>query len=370
MEQNTKLSGQGREMSRHNGPKRADLTERLERHRAFWSRGRIDRPLVHVWLGDNFLSDAMGYKLREGLLLPENDGFDGAVDLWGANLEHYESIGDDAFHVPVPFYLMTWMEAILGCEIEGKSGTAWPHHLTGMLEVIERDLSPDLATNAWMNRLLQISRRAGELAGGSYPVGTPFLRGPMDTMAGVLGGQRMCSELYDNPARVRSMADRLADIWIEVAKTYLTAISPFHGGFLSGVKGVWAPGPSIMASVDYAIMVSPTHFRQLFLPSYRKLFDAIDYAFLHTHSAAVPALADDILGIDSLKAVEVTIDPTGPELPTLIPTLRKIQERKPLMLFSLSNAQFALARQSLTPRGLLLSPSVSSIDEARPLTEM
>ncbi len=347
------------------GVLRPGLAERLQRHRAFWTLEKTDRPLVHVWLGDNFLSDALGYRLREGVLSPENDGFEGGVDLWETSLGAYESVGDDAFRVPVPFYLMTWMEAVLGCRIEGKTGTAWPRHRTGSLEAIERGLSLSLPTNAWMNRLIQITRRAGDLARGRYPVGTPFLRGPLDVLAGLLGGQRMCCELYDNPARVVAIAERLADVWVEIARAHVAATPEFHGGFLGGVKGIWAPGACVMASVDYAIMLSPAHFRELFLPSYRKMFDRLEYAYIHTHSGAVRALADDLLEIESLRAVEVTIDPAGPELPELMPAFRKIQERKPLIVFGLSEEQFGFIRSALSPRGLFLCPSAMSPDEAK-----
>ena len=122
-----------------------------------------------------------------------------------------------------------------------------------------------------------------------------------------------------------------------------------------------------MASVDYAIMISPEHFRDVFLPSYRRMFDSLEYGYIHTHSG-VARVVDDLLEIDSLRAVEVTIDPAGPDLPELIPVFRKIQERKPLIVFGVSEEQFRLLRRALSPHGLLLCASAMSVDDARAMT--
>ena len=122
-----------------------------------------------------------------------------------------------------------------------------------------------------------------------------------------------------------------------------------------------------MASVDFAIMISPEHFRDVFLPSYQRMFDSLEYGYIHTHSGVV-RVVDDLLAVDSLRAVEVTIDPAGPDVPDLIPAFRKIQERKPLIVFGVTEEQFRLLSDALSPRGLLLCASAMSADEARAMT--
>lgn len=343
---------------------RPRLDERLQRHEAFWKQGAVTSPLLHVWLGLNFLSDASGYVLPEGPLSVANVGFTESVDLWRQSLPVYESVGDDAFRLPVPFYLMAWMEAILGCQATGRSNTVWVQHRTGPWEEIVASLPPLDGANPWFDQLLHISRLTSDPAREIYPAGGAFLRGPVDVMAELLGFDRVCLEMHDNPRRVLVLADRLAELTIAVGRAQLAAVVPFQGRFFGTYKGVLAPGSTIITSADFAVMLSAGQFRDFFLPSYRKVFAAFDYSCLHLHSAAVH-LVDEVLAIEELRAVEFTIDPLGPTISDMVPVFKRVQERKPLIIAELTERDLYDMALTLSPRGLLLSTSVEDIAQAQ-----
>ncbi len=346
------------------GEPQLDLAARLQRHEAFWQCGVVDRPLVHIWLGLNFLSDASGYALPEGMLTPGNARFAEAIDLWQESLPIYESVGDDGFREPVPLYLMAWVEAILGCPTIGSSNTVWVQHIAGSCDQALASLPPLNDENQWLRELLRVIRLAGVATAGHYPNGVAFLRGPLDVMSGLVGFERICEEMLDNPEGVLELADRLADVTIAIGRAQLAAAGAFAGRYVNTYKGVLAPGPTLIISTDFSAMLSPGLFRDFFLPSYRKVFAAFEYSCLHLHSAAVHVL-DEVLAVDELRAIEFTMDPLGPRLEHLLAAFRRVQERKPLMVFELHQHDLLKAAEALSPRGLCLSCSVQSVEQAR-----
>jgi hypothetical protein len=85
--------------------------------------------------------------------------------------------------------------------------------------------------------------------------------------------------------------------------------------------------------------------------------DAFDFHVLHTHTYG--HLAEWALDLARLRAIEMTIDPTGPSIDELIPRLRAIVARKPLILLGvLTERQVALLTTSLPPGGLMLDIDV------------
>ncbi|MHB1004991.1 MAG: uroporphyrinogen decarboxylase/cobalamine-independent methonine synthase family protein [Chloroflexota bacterium] len=347
---------------------RVSVDKRLERHRAFWRMDPMERPLLHVWLGLNFLSDASGYILPEGPLAPETVHFSGAVDLWRRSLSVYESVGDDAFRVPVPYYLMAWMEAILGLPVAGSSNTVWVQHSSEALTAIEAALATRDRASPWLTEMLRLTQRADAVTDGLYPNAGVFLRGPLDVLAGILGFERLSHELYDHPMKVMALADALAELTIEVGRAQLSAARPFQGEFFGTYKGVLAPGTTLITSADHTAMLSPRQFREYFLPSYRKVFAAFDYPCLHLHSGAVHVV-DEVLTVQELRAIEFTMDPLGPPLSRMMPVFKRIQGQKPLIVFELSVHDLYEVADTLSSQGLFLSSSVQSVAEAQAITK-
>jgi hypothetical protein len=94
---------------------------------------------------------------------------------------------------------------------------------------------------------------------------------------------------------------------------------------------------------------------------------------IHTHSGTLRIMIDGLLSLQSLDAIEVQFDPSGPSLPELLGYLKRIQDHKSLLIIGelkdLTLDGIKLLLKELSPRGLCLMPKVSTEVEADALFE-
>lgn len=349
--------------------KESSLEETLDRYRAFWKRQETDRPIIGVCLASYFpleMFDSISLP-EEGYLRPED------LDV-GIFLDEYErewiesrEVAGDQFWVATPFWGIPWMEAIVGCPIRISGESIWAEPFVEDLRSLQ-----DIALsgeNAWLQKLLEFTKRLVERSKGRYPVSTPIMRGPSDIVAAMRGSERFMLDLYDHPDEVRRLAEICADIWIRVAGAQLNLIPPFHGGYCSGNRQIWAPGICIETQEDASRMISPNLYRRFFLSSDRRIVSSFDFAFIHLHSNSLHIL-DELLGIPQLAAIEITIDVTGPSPMELIPVIGKVQKQKPVIVHGkISLGEMKEMVHSLSSAGLCLISRVDSADDGNRILE-
>ena len=87
------------------------------------------------------------------------------------------------------------------------------------------------------------------------------------------------------------------------------------------------------------------------MPSHRQVLRQVEYAYIHLHSTQLHTL-DQLLELDDLPAIEFTPD-YGESIPDLIPTMVKIQTRKPLIVHAFLTAEeMQLIVDQVPPEGL------------------
>jgi hypothetical protein len=175
-------------------------------------------------------------------------------------------------------------------------------------------------------------------------------------MLAALLGLPFYTGLADDPGAMRTRARQCTDLWIRVLQTQYRHIPPYQGGYVSGMMGLWAPGPVAVYQEDAAGFISERMYREVFWECDVAIADAFPYSLLHLHSAALHILPA-VLEIPRLTAVNVVVDPLGPDLPALLPSLRRIQAAgKALHLHGdLAEADVRLVSSALSPDGLCLS---------------
>jgi hypothetical protein len=173
------------------------LEPTLARHRAFWTRAEIDRPLlslkppfklqtleIPVRSGVELAED--GY-LQAGMLDPERH-FRQMIGQW----QDAGPVDGDLLRILTPYLYVPWLEAICGCPIHyfRDSGTmytelpggGWDHVLS---------LRPG-RSNPWRTKLLEFYTALADLAAGRYPIGIAMpMRGPIDILAALVGVPEM-----------------------------------------------------------------------------------------------------------------------------------------------------------------------------------
>jgi len=337
-----------------------ELEATLKRHAAFWVRGEADVPLMGTTPRQaRFPLRALRTVLtaKDGLITADMIEVEPLLQYADEQFTSEGLLLGDLLWSASPWVAIPWMEAILGCpiRISEHSESLWAEPILADWEqVADIQLSP---ANEWLFKLLELTSALAEHSQGRYPTVQTLMRGPSDMMAALRGSERLCLDLYDYPAEVRRLAEICTDIWVEVNKKVLDTIPSFRGGYGTGLMQVWAPGQSVVFQEDASIFLSPSMYREFLLPGDRRIAESFEYSMIHLHSAALHII-DDLLEVDTLTAVQVAFDPSGPSIEQLIPVLAKIMERKPLLFMGvvgdLAQADMDQITDALPAEGLCL----------------
>lgn len=344
-----------------------DTGEIIQRHRLFWQRGDTDRPIGACWIGSR-LPDEL-YRAARAIPTGRVMAADVDVEQFLADYDHlqqvHESVEDDAFWVASPFFGLPWVEAILGCPVYYSGETFWVDPIWPEWPADIRLPLPE--GEAWLAKLVEFTRGLVERASGRYAVATTLMRGPSDLAAAVRGHEAMIYDLYDHQEELNQLLDVVTSVWIEVARAQLDSIPRLSGGYVSNFYRAWAPDRVVFTQEDASASYSPSLFRKFLLPRDQRITDAFPYSIMHVHSPTVWPV-EQWLGVESLSCVEINYDNNGPRLPELLPLLRTIQERKPLVIRGeFTVEEVGWVKRELSPNGLLLNLVAWSAEEARDL---
>jgi len=210
-------------------------------------------------------------------------------------------------------------------------------------------LRPD---GRWLARLDAFVDFLAARAEGRCPVGQPLMRGPVDMMAAALGHEPMCLAFVEAPAWADAFLGVCAEVFIETARRRLAHTPRFEGGYVSGY-GIWASGSVVRTQVDNATLLSPEVYRERVLPHDRRVIEAFDYPLIHLHSCCLHVV-DDLLKVEALRAIQVSIDhPGGPLASEVMPVFRKILREKPLIVTGPVTGAELRELEALDPPGRL-----------------
>jgi hypothetical protein len=329
--------------------------ELQELHRRYWHREQADRLLIGASReGTFFLQPFLDLGVRSGRLplenVPEPQAF---FETYFRRTLRGDPLDGDLYWVLKPPRALPWMETIVGCDVNVSDRS---RSMTAMAPAVVPDLAGlDLGSNGWLRLMTAFTQQLAAHFGDRYPVGQTLMRGPSDMLAALLG-LSFYTELYDNPASLKVMARRCTDIWIKVLQAQYRHIPVYHGGYVSGIMGLWAPGPVAAYQEDAAGFISESMYREVFWECDVAIANAFPYSLLHLHSASLRMLPA-VLEIPRLTAVNVVVDPSGPSLAALLSDLRRIQAAgKALHLQGdLSAEDVRLVRSALSWDGLCLS---------------
>jgi hypothetical protein len=115
--------------------------------------------------------------------------------------------------------------------------------------------------------------------------------------------------------------------------------------------------------------MSPSLFETSILPGLRKIIDHLDSAVVHLHPGGYTPI--EPLLETTLIAIELHRDMGGVAVSDLIPLYRRIQDRKPLVVWGdLSLDEMRLLRGSVDLDRLAVKPVVRSLEEAEEVWAM
>ncbi|MBC8255477.1 MAG: hypothetical protein H8E35_15815 [Ardenticatenia bacterium] len=247
---------------------------------------------------------------------------------------------------------MPWLEAIAGAPLSVEPGGIWAGPTVKSYDSRKPiEFDPD---NNWLRKLLECYEALSLHSGGRFPVALPTMRCPLDSLAALRGPAEMCLDFYDHPDEVHRVLGELAELYIKVNEAVLDVILPFENGHSTRMH-LWAPGKAITPQNDISTIVSTRTYEEFALPWDRKIIERFDYHSYHLH-APEHHIYEILADIEPLTALQVTLDFTPGDfgLEDMIPILRRVLSKKPIILVCLDFEQAERCLEALPGAGLCL----------------
>jgi len=346
--------------------------EKIARCRSFWEGKSVDRLMIGALIRPDIFPEQI--KASDGEpILPESIDIPGFLEFYETEYASWQYLLGDLPYVATPAsgdpWGLPWMEAILGCPIRRSGLHAWADAWLSDWNLIESiRLAPQ--DNPWLEKLLEFIDALIYLSAGRFPIGTCLMRGPSDLARAMREGKQFGFDLIEAPEKTSRLLEFCARSWVKAARLQLERLPWFNRGKVSGLLPMWAPGNALVTQEDASFYFSPSRYASMLFPADRIILQSFDYPIFHLHSGYVHIL-DDLLRLDWKGAIDLSRDPNGPSLETLIPILEKIQNSGKRLIFhgSFSVEEIQFIKKSIQPVGTCLMLSVQSVSEANQLLE-
>ncbi len=345
------------------------VEERITRYNVWRLREPVDRPMIGlIWEPDipplpEFMEEVgTGQECSPDQIRPEV--FLPHIESW---YRQDSELVCDVIQRFTPAFGIPWVEAIAGCPVMVNPGSLWAKHfLKSYTDRAPIRFDPH---NPWLRKLIEFTQAMVEFADGRFPVAVPQMRGPLDTLAAMRTPEQMCVDLVECPHDVSVILDELTDLWIGIGQAVLDVIPPFHGGY-SARMSTWAPGEVITPQNDVSTLVSPKTYAEFVLPWDRKIVDHFPYTEFHMHGSEYHQV-DNLLQLENLTVIEFTLEHTigGLSLENILPVVKRILDKKPLVLASLDLRTADRCLAELPGEGLFMTVAINDYEIPREIAD-
>ena len=346
------------------------LEEKIKRHRAFWNRENVDRPLVGFTIGSYF--PVHRYEAAHNLA-EENKRIDAEDINAEAFIDDYERLygysaatDQDVFWVAEPFTGIPWMESFFGCGIYGNRDSMRAEPLE-IKNINDLENIPPLDRSPWYEKYIEFTSLLSGRSGGRYPVGQPILRGISDTIGAMVGQEELVYYFYDEPELMKRLCRNVNSVFLQVIEEQQNSIPAFLGGYSMGFYDLWCPGKCVWFQEDLTSLLSPDIYREYILECNREVCHRYEYNAIHLHPSSFYIL-DDLLNIKNLKVIEINKDVGGPSVEEMVPLFKRVLEKKRLCIWGdLDEKDIYAIKKSLPFSGLFLNIVSPGVAEANAL---
>lgn len=225
-----------------------------------------------------------------------------------------------------------------------------------------------LDTEMW--KIFQnIMDKALEKAEGRYMVGVTDMGGNLDIAASFRGTETLLYDLIDYPEEVKALVYEIDSIWIKYYEKIQSLVNRHMEGS-SNWMGLWCRQNWYPLQCDFSAMISPSQFAEFVKPSLAREAEFLNKSIYHWDGPGELPHLDHLLDIDNLTGIQWT--PGAGNQPVCdemwYHLYKKIQQKgKNLVLLGARPENIEKLLDNLSPKGLYISTSCSSEDEAREL---
>ncbi len=255
---------------------------------------------------------------------------------------------------------------MLGCPFKLDMHTGWHDPLLTDPDGFDiRTLRLDEKHPAYRYHMDVLRRAMVETPGKSFPSMGAFYHGG-DTLAALRGTQQLLLDCIERPAMVRDAEDWLMEMWCEFYdRTYAAVQGPQQGS--SCWMGIWAPGKTYTVSNDFSYNISPSMFRELFLPAIERQTRFLDYSIYHVDGIGAFVHVDALCELPRLQALQILPGAGKPSPLHYMDVLKKVQTTGRNLHISIPPEEVRLALEQLSARGLYIQTWCQSEAEGKQL---
>lgn len=351
-----------------------DLEQVKKRMEAFWHGEILDRPLVSITAPNG----------KTPRTIPEPDTLEKKVLDFDYRLDVEEEairctyFGGEAIPCVWPNFGPNITATCLGSELDYIwASSRVDYHSTPVIHDWERDFGKigfD-PKNIWFQRTLEFVRLARERGKGKYFQVIPDIDGGGDTCAALRGTSELCMDLYDNREWVLRLLEAVRKGNAEIIKLIYEETVSSQGGCIPTAWRVWAPGRQYNMRNDFAYLISPDLFREVFLDAMIKEAETVvDYSIFHCHAedyennmAGRRAWLDVVLSIPKIQGVQWK---DGEPSKNVIADCKRIIDAGKFCLYRACIANIPKIVDALGPRyagRMMFITSASNPEEAKAL---
>ena len=293
-----------------------------------------------------------------------------APDHLGESIRRYAGIAAGTYYAAegLPHFNVNFAPGVLAPFYSGflelGQGTAWVERAHEWEEFESFELKLD-AGNLWWARVKRATDLALEIGAGELIPSVSDLGGVLDVLAALRGTDRLLTDLYDCPERVKAAGARLLEGWHRCFDELAAPMLERFGGTVDR-WGFFSPGKHYPIQCDFAAMLSPEMFAEFVRPTLEAQAQRLDWVIYHLDGPGQLPHLDLLLGMNKLHAVQWVPGEGRPPSsdPQWYPLYRKIQATGRAVVMGLPPERLEQAFAELDPRLIIASGRFASPREA------
>jgi hypothetical protein len=343
-----------------------DWEKASERIEAWWNCEVVDRVCLQVTAPKGKCKSEISkfHSLEERWTLPHVAA--------ALNEENIKSTfwGGEAY----PYFYVTLGPGIIGAYLGNNlifdEGTTWQEPCISSIEDL-MNLRFD-SNNNWYKVVNNILDTALERGKDKYIVTLADIGGPSDTLANLLGPEKLCYELIDNPTGVKNARDRMLELWFKIYNEMYEKLQKTQKGSCQWLTA-WSPGRTYPLECDFSAMISPRMFEEFFLPEIQAQCRFLDHSIYHLDGKEALKHLELLLDIPKLHAIQWCPGATAGDNKSMlqwIPVIKRIQERHKAVHIEVKNSEVLELLKYVSPKGLMIKTNCDTQEDAENLIRL
>ncbi|MHB9026854.1 MAG: uroporphyrinogen decarboxylase/cobalamine-independent methonine synthase family protein [Armatimonadota bacterium] len=231
---------------------------------------------------------------------------------------------------------------------------------------VDFDAPPNFSVewdDPWIQRYMEVYQAVLDEAGwDNFLIGKPCILPGNGLLAGILGGERFLTALFDHPEWMREAILQIARGQVAVRRRFADLVKPRHRFWYgnAGWMPFWAPEAYFSTQSDVSCMLSPDMYAEFILPElalYIREFGALWY---HLDGSRALQHLPALLALPGLRVIQFTTEPdVPPNGPAWLDFYQQVQQAGKIVHIS-------LPAENIEPLVRQLDPALLCLDTWRP----